>query len=1045
MADAVEVQALLVEPGADGRRRHPSGGVAPGPLRRVGDQRQVEDQVRRGDGVPGAHAARAGQHHVHLVAEPGNDLHVAPQLVAELDRGGVGRVRHPGVAARVLGPELDRDHHRLLLLHEGLRPGRGVRQHDAALRHVVREPRDVGRGGQRARVHRQDVGLDVAGGRGDGDLPRERAPVGVHEHELQHRVGLRLVPVVLRDLRQDAEAGHAGPGDGDGAVGGDRGDVRDEVEDRLQHRHLTEAGGAEEVPEDRQGVRARLGRHAAAPRVPRGGHEVRQDRDGQDEVVPHADRRDPADGLAQALHVLALDLVRDGLRERPVNEGAGGGVGVREHRHRAGRAHHLPQAVCHVGVELQEVLRGGPGGQVDQVVRLAAVAPGDGVLLREVSVAQVAVHVLPRELEAERGHALHALDPEREDGGVRVPHAVPLRGPAREPADRGLGRDPDAGGAARALRRDGGRGAAELELVEEAALQHVGEEADRGLLQRPQGHGVRQVPARGADDGPPEGAGVQILVGGAGQHHRRARVDVALQRRHRDLQRRVGPEVLDVVRVDVDVGLGVVADVELVDLPPEGPVLLQQPPHQEPALELVPKDVGGVDVPRRAGAVDAHGQDAEVVAGVPRGGELAGHVVPGAAEDGAARVGVDRHGHERPVADLNLGVEAAVGAAAVAHGEQVAEGVQVVDGVGELTADGGIPAANGAHARSRGHAAVAALPEVGDLDPGGQGEVGEVEVDVGGVEEGRAAQREAVGAAAAGAVGRRGAGAVRGRHLRPGEARRARQDLIVVGRLRVAGRGVRGLELPPVARLGALVLLEIPELAAAREAAGGLLEVGRPQRAEGQAQGQVVPRGLRGEVGHVVLGGDEADGGGRHAAGAEDEAPQQHEGVRRRRVEALPEERDVQPSTRAPEHGVDLTDVRLHSGIGEVVLDLERLVPAVADPQLVHVDVGGGGVAVQPREHEPRIDGVPNQARVRGLGLALAIDAEQLLAVEEGGAVEADANVVPVVRRKGDAAVGLHGRGHVDAVGNRELHTRLVVDQYNGDQVAEEAGRGGVW
>ena len=80
----------------------------------------------------------------------------------------------------------------------------------------------------------------------------------------------------------------------------------------------------------------------------------------------------------------------------------------------------------------QEVVWAWPHRQVPQVVRLAAVAPGNGVLLRQIDVAQVPVHVLPRELEAEGGRALDALDAEGEDAFVRVPDFVAVGGLARK-------------------------------------------------------------------------------------------------------------------------------------------------------------------------------------------------------------------------------------------------------------------------------------------------------------------------------------------------------------------------------------------------------------------------------------------------------------------------------------------------------------------------------------------------------------------------------------------------------------------------------------
>ena len=77
------------------------------------------------------------------------------------------------------------------------------------------------------------------------------------------------------------------------------------------------------------------------------------------------------------------------------------------------------------------------------------------------------------------------------------------------------------------------------------------------------------------------------------------------------------PEVPDVVGVDVDVGQGVVTDVQLIDLTPERPILLKQSAHLERALQRVPQNVRGGHIPGAAGAVDAHRQDAEVVPGVP--------------------------------------------------------------------------------------------------------------------------------------------------------------------------------------------------------------------------------------------------------------------------------------------------------------------------------------------------------------------------------------------------------------------------------------------
>ena len=90
----------------------------------------------------------------------------------------------------------------------------------------------------------------------------------------------------------------------------------------------------------------------------------------------------------------------------------------------------------------QEMVRARACRQVPQMVRVAAVAPGNGVLLRQIDVAQVPVHELPRELEAEGGHALDALDAEGEDAFVRMSHLMAVSGLAREPFPKGEQRWP---------------------------------------------------------------------------------------------------------------------------------------------------------------------------------------------------------------------------------------------------------------------------------------------------------------------------------------------------------------------------------------------------------------------------------------------------------------------------------------------------------------------------------------------------------------------------------------------------------------------------
>ena len=68
-----------------------------------------------------------------------------------------------------------------------------------------------------------------------------------------------------------------------------------------------------------------------------------------------------------------------------------------------------------------------------KVVCLAAVGPGNGVLLRKIDVAQVPVHVLARELEAEGGRPFDALHTESEDAFVSVADYVASTGLTREP------------------------------------------------------------------------------------------------------------------------------------------------------------------------------------------------------------------------------------------------------------------------------------------------------------------------------------------------------------------------------------------------------------------------------------------------------------------------------------------------------------------------------------------------------------------------------------------------------------------------------------